>query len=77
MLRNNMPKFIQRLLRVNTERQGVWQHDSISDVHSSGKYRVCSECKKSTFILRSFIGSSSKVDYNYCPHCGAKMLGAI
>lgn len=75
--RNNMLKLIERLPRANTERHGTWQAGNVSDVHSSGKYRVCSECKESTFILCSSIGSSSKADYNYCPHCGAKMLGVV
>ena len=63
--------------RVNVGRHGTWQTDNTSDVHSSGKYRVCSECKESTFILYSPIGGSSEADYNYCPQCGAKMIGAI
>lgn len=75
--RNNMLKLIQRLPRVNMERHGTWQAGNVSDVHSSGKYRVCSECKKSTFILCSSIDGSSKTDYNYCSNCGAKMLEVV
>lgn len=75
--RNNMLKLIQRLPRANIERHGTWQAGNISDAHSSGKYRVCSECKESTFILWSSINGLRKADYNYCPHCGAKMLGVV
>lgn len=78
--RANLLRFIKRLpshklLRAKTKINGVWKNDNVSDINSSGKYKLCSKCKKSTFILLSSINGSRIIDYNYCPHCGAEMLG--
>ena len=53
---------------------GCWSNE-IGDVHSAGKYRVCSNCGRNTFILWSDTKHHHGEDYDYCPNCGERMDG--
>jgi ssDNA-binding Zn-finger/Zn-ribbon topoisomerase 1 len=47
--------------------------DEVGDVHSTGKFRVCSNCGKNVFIPYFSIQGINKVDFEYCPNCNATM----
>lgn len=51
---------------------GHWS-DEIGDIHSTGKFRVCSNCGESVFIPYFSIQGINKVDFEYCPNCNATM----
>jgi len=47
--------------------------DEIGDIHSTGKFRVCSNCGGDVFIPYFSIQGINKVDFEYCPNCNATM----
>ncbi len=51
---------------------GEWR-DEIGDCHSTGKYRVCSNCGKNVFIPYFSKQGLEKIDFPFCPNCGADM----
>ena len=73
-----MVDFIKKFPTDNVKEivRGKWS-DEIGDSHSSGKYRVCSNCGKNTFILWSSKQGLERNDYDFCPNCGAYMRKKI
>ncbi|WP_454969172.1 hypothetical protein [Eubacterium sp.] len=66
-----LPEFC-RLVKSEAERHAHWEQPSYFD-EENGVFH-CSNCKEE-FVLIS--GSPKENGYEYCPHCGYKMDGAI
>ena len=64
---SNIPKELEKLPSVSTEKTGRWIEQ---EGYDGDTYYDCSECGESFCLID---GTPTDNLYNYCPNCGAKM----